>query len=360
MSPHPASFVSPSSVRTPRGGSPRRARAASAAPRLSAARAEIARLRAHFRAVITELGRRDVSHLAPPQRAARASLIGVLARYARRGRFPRNLDFRDRQMPYFIDALGTRCAMAHLIEHTGASAFVQRIAAQQNNAFIAEIEHDPELVAWLAQAGLTAAEAARIQPSYPQRCDIPLADLCACTYRTTIDGPLLETVVTQIEGTEQLHATVTAIHWQEQMPSPEVAANMKVGMEIVTWTGAPAAVGDTVLVFANDDDPSAAEYGVGPGLLFREGVAQLGCMHDTPDLATKDAVAAFIASNGACMETLAAKDSRWAEPKCDGGGGGCSIGHEAGISLALPGVLGLAALVWAARRRTSRHAPRRP
>jgi hypothetical protein len=94
---------------------------------------EQARLRAHFRRVLLELEARDTGHLAAPQRQTRAHLIRELARYARLGRFPKNLDFPGARVPYFVDAFGTRCAMAHLIEATGERAFVARIAGSSGS-----------------------------------------------------------------------------------------------------------------------------------------------------------------------------------------------------------------------------------
>src|SRR5215510_12107593 len=94
---------------------------------------EQVRLRAHFRQVLAELRARDVSHLAAPERAMRVRLIGELVRYARGGEFPRNVDYADRRMPYFVDASGTRCAMAYLIESTGERAYVDRVREVHNN-----------------------------------------------------------------------------------------------------------------------------------------------------------------------------------------------------------------------------------
>jgi hypothetical protein len=128
-------------------------------------RREVARLRRHFREVLAELRGRDVAHLSSVQASMRERLINELTRYARRGKFPRNLDFPEKRTPYFIDSFGTRCAMAHLIESTGAAGLVARVAATLNNALVRDLEGDLELVAWLDRAGLTAAEAARIQPS---------------------------------------------------------------------------------------------------------------------------------------------------------------------------------------------------
>ena len=127
---------------------------------------EVTRLRRHFAAVERELVARDVSQLALPQREARARRIARLRAYARRGVFPKNTDFPDRATPYFIDRVGTRCAMAYLIEESGRGDFVARVAATNNNAYIAELAREPALLEWLDRNGLTVAEAARIQPEY--------------------------------------------------------------------------------------------------------------------------------------------------------------------------------------------------
>ena len=128
------------------------------------------RLRAHFAQLDRELQSRDVSHLTQAQRDARTTHIARLREYAAAGVFPRNTRHPGEFVPYFVDDIGTRCAMAFLIEQSGAGDYVARIAARVNNAYIAEIALDPELgaplVAWLDANGLSLDEAARIQPAY--------------------------------------------------------------------------------------------------------------------------------------------------------------------------------------------------
>lgn len=130
---------------------------------------QIARLRRHFAAVDAELRAADVSHLTALQRAARAEAIARLRAYAARGEFPHN-HHRAARTPVFVDEHGTRCAMAHLIEEAGGAELAHAIARAENLAHIPELAADtrfqPELVAWLDRNGLTAAEAARIQPAY--------------------------------------------------------------------------------------------------------------------------------------------------------------------------------------------------
>jgi hypothetical protein len=133
---------------------------------------EVARLAQHFAAVRGELLAADFGRLDAEQRDKRAQHVARLAKYAAGGVFPHNHD-RAERTPFFIDRHGTRCAMAYLIEQSGRGDLVARIAREDNEAYIAELAGDPELIAWLGENGLTAAEAARIQPAYDDMPPIP-------------------------------------------------------------------------------------------------------------------------------------------------------------------------------------------
>jgi hypothetical protein len=127
---------------------------------------EVARIRSHFDSVLVELGNADVSRLDASQRAHRSTLVATLRGYRARGVFPHNYDFAA-PTPYFIDRkTGTLCAVAFLMESTGRRAMVNRIAAADNNVWVAALEGDREVASWLSQNGLTLAEAARIQVPY--------------------------------------------------------------------------------------------------------------------------------------------------------------------------------------------------
>jgi hypothetical protein len=65
-----------------------------------------------------------------------------------------------------VDASGTLCAVAHLLATSGRRDVVDRVAAERNNAYVAELADDTALVAWLDSNGLTLEEAARIQAPY--------------------------------------------------------------------------------------------------------------------------------------------------------------------------------------------------
>jgi hypothetical protein len=129
-------------------------------------RLEVARLRAHFDSVDTELRHAKALKLTPSQRAARTTLIGWLQEYRDAGRFPRNDRFPKLAMPFFRDGHGALCAMAYLIERSGRRDLVDRIAMTRNNAFIAELANDPALRVWLDSVGVSVSEAARVQPTY--------------------------------------------------------------------------------------------------------------------------------------------------------------------------------------------------
>ena len=132
----------------------------------AAERVEIARIRAHFDSVLTELRARDVSSLTTVHRANRQKLMVTLAAYRDRGVFPRNYDFAE-ATPYFIDRkTGTLCAVAHLLESTGRRDIVDRVARMNNNVWVANLKGDTALATWLDRNGLTLAEAARIQVPY--------------------------------------------------------------------------------------------------------------------------------------------------------------------------------------------------
>ncbi len=113
------------------------------------------------------------SPISPLRRVVRALLLDEVARYRRRGVFPRNPGPHALR-PVFVDAVGTRCAMAHLLEFGGEDALVARIARERNFAYVNELADEPRLRAWLTAAGLTLAEAAAIQPGYT------LTDLVSC------------------------------------------------------------------------------------------------------------------------------------------------------------------------------------
>ena len=308
---------------------------------------EKARLRAHFRAVLAELHAREVGHLPEATRARRARLIAELERYARAGRFPRNLDFPAARMPYFVDAFGTRCAMAHLIESTGESGLVARVAATANNALVRELEADLALGAWLDAFGLTAAEAARIQPSY---CFVTKAEECFCN-RNIDDGPTVVegTVIATATGGATGSVEISAVHG-----SPVVT----VGQQIDLTLNLTVKPGDAVLAFMADAQKGTVVH------VVEGGAVRMTCNLDVPTLKTADAVAAMLKGQSGCGEQLGTVDATWRESQCEDGGGdgeteGCALVPGGGASPLLLGSLVLAAAVFARRRMTRRRSSAR-
>jgi hypothetical protein len=100
-------------------------------------------------------------------------------------------------MPFFRDSRGVLCAMAYLIERSGRRDLVDRVALTRNNAFIPELADDPELRAWLDSAGLSVAEAARIQPEYEPPPGTPKDQSVSANYALTsilVSGASLTTL----------------------------------------------------------------------------------------------------------------------------------------------------------------------
>lgn len=126
---------------------------------------EDARIAAHLEGAEQMARERDVSHLSPATRTIRAFVLEELRGYRLGGRFPKDGGHAE-QRPCFVDASGTRCALAHLLEQVGAQALVARIAATANHARVSQLAEDPEFLSWLLTMGLSLEEAARIQPPF--------------------------------------------------------------------------------------------------------------------------------------------------------------------------------------------------
>jgi hypothetical protein len=132
--------------------------------------AESDRIHRHLAGAEALLRRPDPATLTPAQRRARSEHIRRLHSYAERRVYPHNHDFEGGRRPYFVDRHGTLCAMAYLIAASGRRDIVDLVAQIMNNATVLELAADPEigpvLAAWLRDAGMTVAEAQRVQPEY--------------------------------------------------------------------------------------------------------------------------------------------------------------------------------------------------
>ncbi len=285
-----------------------------------AADAEVARVRAHLIGAEALLDARDVSALTPAQRAARARARERLRAYREAGVFPHNHDFPTHRVPYFIDAHGTRCAMAHLVESSGGGAYVQSVAGTRNNATVHELAGDPELVAWLEDNGLTLAEAARIQPTYEDTCTAPTS--CVCGGRT---GNLILERVTTAVIVEHVATSTTVTVLQS---TGALAATFPVGSTLA-WQRS-AAGGRYLLGYGVTDSTST--------VLEIDGEDRVTCSGQA--MAVAEAVAAMSSTD--CRQHLIDRDPRW-EPDCPG----CSVMSRTDAS----GLVLLIAVGWVVRRR---------
>ena len=97
--------------------------------------------------------------------AQRRTNLVRLRKYAAEGKFPLNSDFTDQLVPYFVDELGTACAVGHLMRLDDHGQLVEAISLEANHVQIEDVRKGP-LVEWILKSGLTQEECALIQPSY--------------------------------------------------------------------------------------------------------------------------------------------------------------------------------------------------
>jgi hypothetical protein len=327
---------------------------------------EVARVQEHLLGALQVAGARDVSTLPPLVRLTRRLLLRELRRYRRAGRFPKNRTHPRTMTPVFVDAEGTRCAMAHLMELGGAASLVATIARERNFARVRELADTPELCAWLEAAGLSVEEGARIQPSY---CPDPPAS-CVC-YSSWSSPRRQATAVLEVRvvGSQQIHpvdcskpddgrtyefprARVEAIHGSTTL--------VKVGDEISL--GASASSASTYLVPLEASsrivEPSSCDAGVPTvhsAYAIDRGIFDKCDPAFAHPLSTKQIADAMMASN--CVAALGAIDPAWSrKPPCDGSeSSACAIGSSVGDASSLTlGILVSILGTIAARRRARR------
>lgn len=255
--------------------------------------AELRRLDRHFRRVLRRLRRSAPPGLDRAQRRARGRHIEVLDRYRRAQRFPQNRAFPGLMVPIFVDPAGTHCAMGHLIAQSGGADLVQHVAATRNYARIAQMADLAELGEWLDRNGLTAAEAALIQPSY---CDTPASCVCYTKATTILEGDLAA------GGT----VTITEVHGDAQ--------GLMAGDSVTLTQMGQVMVGEHVLVnYHPPSDPAAVqvEMVVPPsGELVINQCSFSGAQPG--NLATDVWIEAVLAgSKSACFDVLEKEDPSW-------------------------------------------------
>jgi len=125
---------------------------------------EMHAIQRHLGFVLERLAERDVSALPAALREQRLLQIERLSTYRDRAVFPRN-GFVPDLSPVFIDADGRACAVAYLMIEAGARDLAERVAGQENLAYLPEIA-TPGVARWIEESGLDAEECALIQPNY--------------------------------------------------------------------------------------------------------------------------------------------------------------------------------------------------
>lgn len=312
---------------------------------------EVARVRAHIARAEARAALGPTRALSRAQRLVRALLLGELGRYRARGRFPRNLAFTD-QRTIFVDAVGTRCAVAHLLELGGAAALVAEIATTRNYARVRALADDARVVAWLEAAGIGVDLAAAIQPEY---CPAPRSR-CVCGDEfESGPGVRLGPGGNLENPTGVLEVTVSGTTGD--------SGTSRARVDAVFGDGHGFAVGDEVVVGARDaathglvavhaeEGASSGDGGasiVRPLVALSEGVLER-CETEpfaaSHPLTAAQIADAWVAGGDACRARVASIDPGWGTDTCASPSSGCAASPSpasdltVGILLAIVGTL---------------------
>ncbi len=305
---------------------------------------EVTAVKSHFRSVLWFLRQRRPPELDPAQKVARALLLDELEDYAARGIFPLNTHSPGERRPTFIDEVGTRCAVAHLLDMSGEASLALEVRDRMNFAPVSDIVEEPRFVAWLEAAGFTREEIALVQPAY---CDLTAAQ-CVCdvtgpdfadqalvSYRTTATGLYVTEVHRGAPGIE----VGLRVLGPGESPDVKRAPAEAETFERIAWV--PAAT-------RNKDGEAYTARGR-TALYIDQGNAQCtpGVANARP-LSTENASKALLSpSRAACMKYLESIDEGWTNDSC----GGCDMTNLAGSSTASLAVLAAIVGAIAARRR---------
>ena len=127
---------------------------------------EVQLIQMHLSLVEQKLRDKKTDHLSTEQKANRLKCLDILNQYWTKGVFPQNI-YHAKRTPYFIDHLGTACAVGQLIIETGYKDFAIKISTENNYGYIKELnEKYPEVKQWADKFGFTVSELAWIQPTY--------------------------------------------------------------------------------------------------------------------------------------------------------------------------------------------------
>ncbi|MGC4093021.1 MAG: hypothetical protein QM756_35065 [Polyangiaceae bacterium] len=265
-----------------------------------------------LRAEQAALSDRDFeTSLSGVRRLARRLLLDELRSYRLARRYPRNLDFRNHRVPYFVDEAGARCAVAHLLEASGRTDLVSKVAQRRNHARVSELLDEPELVQFLSAAGLRPDEAALIQPTY---CWYKGYDcFCGGTETAFVEASVLES------SADESRVRVDVVHGQDPR------ADVHVGDELTV--GGPFEVGSLLWLRFAWSGTAVTPYAL-PLVVTANDVT---CRYPRTEFARrhvvpKEVAAAALQSGDleACQRMIQAVDPGWASSVCDESGSGCA------------------------------------
>ena len=126
---------------------------------------DLDRIQLHLNLVIDYLKLNAPSGLNSGQLSNRLSLLDKLQEYADNKVFPVN-KYHSIRTPYFVDDIGTNCAVGQMIYVSGHEDLVTKISKEHNYDYIRDI-HTKGLVEWADEYGFTLDELEWIQPGYP-------------------------------------------------------------------------------------------------------------------------------------------------------------------------------------------------
>lgn len=133
-------------------------------------RGDVPLIQMHLSLVEKTLRAKETAHLSAAQQQNRRRCLDTLHDYWKQGVFPKNTRHPART-PYFIDDYGINCAVGQLLVATGFESVAQKIHAENNNAYVSELNVKyPELRQWADAYGFAVDELAWIQPGYTFNC----------------------------------------------------------------------------------------------------------------------------------------------------------------------------------------------
>jgi hypothetical protein len=126
---------------------------------------DLDRIQLHLSLVIEHLKTNSPSYLNSDQISNRLTLLDKLQEYANNKVFPIN-KYHSIRTPYFVDHLGTNCAVGQMIYVSGNEELVAKISKEHNYDYIKDIRTEG-VVEWANEFGFTLDELKWIQPAYP-------------------------------------------------------------------------------------------------------------------------------------------------------------------------------------------------